>query len=199
MSQQPLPARSPDLAPARPAGRAERPALRVVAPPRRTAGKVPFVVLCSVLMTLGLAALLALNLSLVGGSYLLHDVTAQAEELRAQEAELTEKVALQSTSATLAERAAGLGLVPGGIPAYLRLSDGKVIGQATPAPAPERQTEVADADAEKAGAAAREGQSPPPASGGEGPGSTQDRTPASEPLPADPPVGSTAERTTATR
>jgi hypothetical protein len=36
---------------------------------------------------------------------------------------------------TLAARAAALGMVPGGPPAFLRLSDGKVLGQAIAAPA----------------------------------------------------------------
>lgn len=185
MSQQALPARPFDLAPVRPAGRAERPALRVVAPPRRAAGKVPFVVLCSVLMTLGLAALLALNLSLVSGSYALHDVTAQAEHLRAQEAELTEQVALRSTPNALAEQATELGLVPGGVPAYLRLSTGEVIGRATPAPAPEGQTSADEAAATATGEAAQQGQAPPTSSGTEENGSTVTRSSSGETDSAD--------------
>ena len=94
-------------------------------------------------MTLGLGTLLALNLSLVSGSYVLHDLSARAESVRAQEAELTEKVALQATSTNLAERAAELGMVAAGTPAYLRLSDGAVIGNPTPASTPDSPTDTA--------------------------------------------------------
>lgn len=134
MSQQPISTRSPLPSPPRTAP--TRPALRVVTPAPRQAGRAPFVVLCSLLMSLGLMALLALNLSLASGSYALHDITARAEVLRAEQSELEERVALQQTPARLAARATELGMVASGTPAYLRLTDGAIIGTATPAPTP---------------------------------------------------------------
>lgn len=134
MSQQPISTRSTLLAPARPVP--TRPALRVVTTPPRAAGRAPFVVLCSLLMSLGLLALLALNLSLASGSYALHDITARAEVLRAEQSELEEQLALKQTPARLAAQATELGMVTSGTPAYLRLTDGAIIGNATPAPTP---------------------------------------------------------------
>ena len=134
MSQQPISTRS--TLPAPPPSVAPRPSLRVVTAPPRTAGRAPFVVLCSVLMTLGLLALLALNLGLASGSYALHDISARAEVLRAEQSELEERLALEQTPARLAARATELGMVTSGTPAYLRLSDGAIIGEATPAPTP---------------------------------------------------------------
>ncbi|MBO3168409.1 hypothetical protein GZ175_09185, partial [Dermatophilus congolensis] len=120
MSQQPLTSRPVRRATPRPTT-PQRPPLRVVAPTPRRVGRIPFIVFCSILMTLGLGALLALNLSLVAGAYELHDVTEQVEALRAQESELIEKVALRSTPSELATRAKELGMVTGGTPAYLKL------------------------------------------------------------------------------
>lgn len=132
MSQQPLTSRPVRRATPRPTT-PQRPPLRVVAPTPRRVGRIPFIVFCSILMTLGLGALLALNLSLVAGAYELHDVTEQVEALRAQESELIEKVALRSTPSELATRAKELGMVTGGTPAYLKLKDGSVVGNPTPA------------------------------------------------------------------
>lgn len=157
MSQQPISTRS--TLPIPPRAVPTRPALRVVTTPPRVAGRAPFVVLCSVLMTLGLMALLALNLSLAGGSYALHDISARAEVLRAQQSELEEKLALQQTPAKLAARATELGMVASGTPAYLRLTDGAIIGEATPAPTPTPE-ESASGAANSASSAATVGDKP---------------------------------------
>lgn len=183
MSQQPISTRSPLPAPPRSAP--TRPALRVVTAPPRQAGRAPFVVLCSLLMSLGLMALLALNLSLASGSYALHDITARAEVLRAEQSELEEQVALQQTPARLAARATELGMVASGTPAYLRLTDGAIIGTATPAPTPTPEESVsgsasgassASASASSSGSASASGSrgraSEPAATVGDKPGAT---------------------------
>ena len=155
MSQQPISTRS--ILPVPPRAVPTRPALRVVAPPARTAGRAPFVVLCSLLMTLGLLGLLALNLGLASGSYALHEITGRAEVLRAQQSELEEKLALQQTPARLAVRATELGMVTSGTPAYLRLSDGAIIGEATPAPTPVAVKSEAPASGAASGESPRRG------------------------------------------
>lgn len=179
MSQQPISTRSPLPAPPRSAP--TRPALRVVTTPPRQAGRAPFVVLCSLLMSLGLMALLALNLSLASGSYALHDITARAEVLRAEQSELEEQVALQQTPARLAARATELGMVASGTPAYLRLTDGAIIGTATPAPTPTPEESAsgassASASASSSGSASASGSrgraSEPAATVGDKPGAT---------------------------
>lgn len=184
MSQQPHSLRY--AAPAPRPRPSSRPPLRVVAPPRRRAGRVPFIIFCSVLMTLGLGALLALNLSLVSGSYTLHDLGARVEAVRAEEAELTEKVALQSTSTRLAERATELGMVSGGTPAYLRLSDGAVLGNPTPAPTPASLQPTEQASGQATGQATGRASEP---SGPSGPS----ETPSAEPSAAATSAGSTVD------
>ena len=109
------------------------PRLRVVtgAPPRR--GGAAFGIICATLLAAGLIGLLLLNTALVQGSFTLHDLRATSGRLADTENGLTQSLAALKSPANLATKAASMGMVPAQSAAFLRLSDGTVIGVAKPA------------------------------------------------------------------
>jgi hypothetical protein len=127
MSTTTAPARAPRV----PAQR--RPRLRVVAPPASTGSRLPFAAACIALLTLSLIGLLMLNISLSRGSYEVHALQQRAAELAEREQELGEQLAGRAAPAQLSQQARELGMVPGTAPAFIRLSDGAVLGSPTPA------------------------------------------------------------------
>lgn len=128
-----MPLRSP-LAPATPAKRVSP--LRLVPQRRSSAAKAPFVVVVVTLLVGGLLGLLLLNTLVAQDSFALHDLSKNARALQQQEQDLARQVQALQAPADLAGRAVHLGMVPGGPPAFLRLSDGKVLGQPMPGVAP---------------------------------------------------------------
>lgn len=109
------------------------PRLRVVtgAPPRR--GGAAFGVICAILLAAGLIGLLVLNTALAQGSFTLQQLQASSEQLSDAEGALNQSLAASKSPAVLASRASSMGMVPAQSAAFLRLSDGKVIGVAEPA------------------------------------------------------------------
>ncbi len=112
-----------------------RPRLRVVtgAPPRH--GGATFSIICATLLAAGLIGLLLLNTALAQGSFTLHDLRATSAQLTDSEDSLTQSLDASKSPANLAAKAAGLGMVPAQTVAFLRLSDGRVLGVANPAKA----------------------------------------------------------------
>jgi hypothetical protein len=112
-----------------------RPRLRVVtgAPARR--GSAAFGILCATLLAAGLAGLLVLNTALAQGSFTLHDLRATSDQLGDEQSALSQSLERSKAPANLAMRATSMGMVPAESAAFLRLSDGKVIGVAKPAAA----------------------------------------------------------------
>ncbi len=111
----------------------ERARLTVV--PRRspTTPRLPFVMLVSLLLIGGVAGLLAFNTSMQQVSFTVTALENQAAGLNAEEQSLQMRLAGLRDPQHLAEQARNMGLVPPASPAFIRLSDGKVLG--TPAPA----------------------------------------------------------------
>jgi hypothetical protein len=109
------------------------PRLRVItgAPLRR--GDAAFGITCAVLLAAGLIALLLLNTALAQGSFILHDLRTSSNKLTDVQDALNLSVEASSSPANLAQRAFSMGMVPAQSPAFLRLSDGAVIGVASPA------------------------------------------------------------------
>lgn len=109
------------------------PRLRVVtgAPPKR--GGATFGIICATLLAAGLIGVLLLNTALAQGSFVLQELQATSDQLTDTQDALSQSLAVQKSPASLALRAAGMGMVPAGSAAFLRLSDGKVIGVAEPA------------------------------------------------------------------
>jgi hypothetical protein len=109
--------------------------LRLVAARRSQAAKAPFVAVVVLILGAGLLGLLLLNTVLAQDAFRLHALQVEGRALADTEQALQRQVSDVQSPQTLAARAAALGMVPGGPPAFLRLSDGKVLGKAVPAPA----------------------------------------------------------------
>ena len=131
MSQMTATARVASRAPQRRAA-APQP-LRVVPGRAGHPGSAMFAALCMLLLIGGLMGLLMLNTSMAEGSFTLHRLQATSGELTDTEEALTAAIDAQKAPANLAARAAKLGMVPADSAAFLRLSDGAVLGVATPA------------------------------------------------------------------
>ena len=125
------------LQPARPLGTGPAPAgkvagrrpLRLVPPLRTGAPRAPFVVLLGTLLTGGLAGLLFLHTALAEDSFRLHDLKVRSAVLTDREQALEQEVAQEASPRRLAAKAEALGMVRSENPAFIRLSDGKVLGK----------------------------------------------------------------------
>jgi cell division protein FtsL len=113
----------------------QRARLSVVRGGRTHAPRVPFAALVLTVLALGLVGLLVLNTSLQQGAFYARDLEARAEKLTERREALQIQVAELREPQRVAAQASALGMVPNANPAFLRLSDGKVLGDPTPAPA----------------------------------------------------------------
>ena len=89
-----------------------------------------FAALCVTLLAGGLLAVLLLNTALAQGSFVLHDLQARSGELDDTQEALTQAIDAQRAPGQLARQARALGMVPADSVAFLRLSDGKILGVA---------------------------------------------------------------------
>jgi hypothetical protein len=96
-------------------------------------GNGVFAALCMTLLCAGLFGLLMLNTAMAEGSFTLHNLQSTSGELADTQDALTQAIDAQRSPANLAARATRLGMVPADSAAFLRLSDGKVLGVARPA------------------------------------------------------------------
>lgn len=106
----------------------ERARLTVV--PRRatTAPRVPFVTLVSMLLVGGVVGLLLFNTNMQQGSFVASSMEQQAAVLAGKEESLRMQLHRLRDPQHVAARAKKLGMVPAGSPAFIRLSDGRVLG-----------------------------------------------------------------------
>jgi hypothetical protein len=111
----------------------ERARLTVV--PRRVqkAPRIPFVTLVSLLLVGGVAGLLLFNTSMQQASFVATSMEQQAAVLAGKEESLRMQLQRLRDPQRVAARAKKLGMVPATDPAFIRLSDGKLLGRATPA------------------------------------------------------------------
>lgn len=148
---------------ARALSRPERtaPRLRVVtgAPLRR--GDAAFGVVCAILLAAGLMALLVLNTALAQGSFTVQKLQATSDQLADAQAALNQSLDASKAPSNLATKAIGMGMVPAKSAAFLRLSDGKVIGVAKPAVAGPGFTVVGASSPAPVPAAVRPTKAPP--------------------------------------
>lgn len=114
-----------------PRPRPPAPRLRVVSVPVHTRSRAGLVLGCALLLGCGLVALLLLNVSLEKGSYELRAQHAQATQLQDRAQTLREQLAALQAPQNLAVKAGQLGMVPNPNAAFLRASDGKVLGVPT--------------------------------------------------------------------
>ncbi len=109
----------------------ERARLTVV--PRRAskAPKVPFVTLVSLLLVGGVVGLLLFNTHMQQASFTTTALEEKASILDAKEQSLQMRLDTLRDPQKVAARAKKLGMVPSSTPAFIRLSDGKVLGTPT--------------------------------------------------------------------
>ena len=110
--------------------------LTVVPVGESAAPRAPFAAAVVALLVTGLIGLLVLNTVLGKDAFQLHALQVEGRKLADQEQFLTREVEALRSPATLAEKAAALGMVQAGPPAFLQLPDGAVLGAPTPAEAP---------------------------------------------------------------
>lgn len=105
-----------------------------VVPRRRTrAPRVPFVFLVSLLLVGGVAGLLMFNTSMQQSSFTATALEQESQILAAQEQSLQMDLEQLRDPQRLAQAARQVGMVPPANPAFIRLSDGKILGTPTAA------------------------------------------------------------------
>ena len=107
---------------------AERARLTVVPRGRTTAPRTPFVVLVAVVLLGGVVLLLMFNTSMQQASFRATALEERATLLNAKKQELRMELDTLRDPQRVSEAAAALGMVPMLTPAFLRLSDGTVLG-----------------------------------------------------------------------
>jgi hypothetical protein len=131
------------------------------------APRAPFVVLVACLLVAGLGGLLFLHTALAEDSFKLHDLQVRASVLQNQQQALEQLLATEASPRRLSDRAQALGMVRSENPAFIRLSDGRILGKpkagvapppppptptASPSPSPSadgKQTDGKKTDAKK--------------------------------------------------
>jgi cell division protein FtsL len=103
--------------------------LRLVRPVRSRARKAPFVVVVLTILSIGLVGLIVMSTVLQAQSFEAQKLNSQAAELETQQQLLSREVDRLQSPANVARRAITYGMVPNTNPAFLRLSDGKVLGK----------------------------------------------------------------------
>lgn len=121
-------------APARKAA-PRRPNLRVVTPVPSRAPRAPFVLFSMLLVGAGLVSLVLLNTVVAQDAFLVHDLDRATAALAEREQILRQEVAALEAPASVADRAARLGMVPAGDPVFVTV-DGRVLGNAVAATSP---------------------------------------------------------------
>lgn len=107
--------------------------LRLVAPVRARARRLPFVVVVVAVLSLGLVGLIVLSTALQDQAFKLAELNQQAAALKLKQAKLQHEVDYLDSPSSVASKAAGLAMVPNRNPVFLRLSDGSVVGRPAPA------------------------------------------------------------------
>jgi hypothetical protein len=145
--------------------------LSLVPPMAANAPRAPFVVLVASLLVAGLGGLLFLHTALAEDSFRLHDLQVRSALLADREQALEQQIALEAAPSRLAARAQVLGMVRSENPAFIRLSDGRILGKPKagvappPSVAPPSPGSSASPAAPPSGAPAT-GASPSPSSSG---------------------------------
>jgi len=106
----------------------ERARLTVVPRRTRSAPRVPFVSLVALLLFGGVAGLLLFNTTMQQASFTGTELEARAAALDAKEQSLRMQLDMLRDPQEVALRGQRLGMVPAGSPAFLRLSDGAILG-----------------------------------------------------------------------
>jgi hypothetical protein len=121
---------SPASKPTRTAGQPRpKPPLALVPTVPSATPRAPFVVLVVALLIAGLGGLLFLHTALAEDSFRLHDLQVHSALLQDEQQALEQKLALEASPRRLSARAQALGMVRSENPAFIRLSDGRILGK----------------------------------------------------------------------
>ena len=126
---------------------ASRPRLTVVAAPKTSGSSMPFTMLCTLIVTATLAALLFLNIQMSDASYEITRLQGQSQRLTEEHQGLTETNERLGTPQELERQAREIGMVPVSDPAYIDLDTGEIIGETSPAAQTEANPELAEVPA----------------------------------------------------
>lgn len=138
-----------------------RPVLSLVPPARVSARLAPFLAFVVVLLAAGLLGLLVLNTVLARDAFRLHALKLSGSALQDREQALRREVEGLRSPQHLAAEASAMGMVRSDSPpAFLRLSDGAVLGSATAATAPSAPPSPGTAPQAAAGTAPQAAASP---------------------------------------
>lgn len=107
----------------------ERARLSVVPRPRARAARVPFVMLVSLVLLGGVVGLLLFNTSMQQASFAATNLERQAGTLSAREQSLKMELDVLRNPQRVARQAQRMGMVTAPAPAFLDLSDGKILGE----------------------------------------------------------------------
>lgn len=129
----PAPARTTAPSPARRSTPALLPRLRVVRAPQSSRSRVPYVLLCAAVLGGSLVGVLLLNTAMADGAYESRALQVEIARLAQTEQSLALELDRAASPQSLAARAQAQGMVQDSTPAFLRLADGAVIGDPTPA------------------------------------------------------------------
>lgn len=114
-------------------GALERARLTVVPRARTRTSPVPFVMLVSFVLLAGVIGLLMFNTSMQQAAFTATSMEKQATTLEARKETLQMELDQLRDPQRVARQAQAMGMVIPATPAFLRLSDGKVLGTPTPA------------------------------------------------------------------
>jgi cell division protein FtsB len=103
--------------------------LRLVRPVRSRARKAPFVVVVMSVLGAGLVGLILMSTVLQAQSFEAARLDRDAAALETRQQAIAREVDQLQSPANVAKRAIAIGMVPNANPAFLRLSDGKVLGE----------------------------------------------------------------------
>ena len=103
--------------------------LRLVRPVRSRARKAPFVVVVMSVLGAGLVGLVLMSTVLQAQSFESARLDRKAAALETRQQSIAREVDRLQSPANVASRAIAIGMVPPANPAFLRLSDGKLLGK----------------------------------------------------------------------
>ncbi len=106
----------------------ERARLTVVPRTAPRASRTPFVTLVSLLALTGVVGLLLFNTSMQQSAFVATSLQTKADSMSAKQQSLEMELEVLRDPQKVATRAKRLGMVPAPSPAFIRLSDGKVLG-----------------------------------------------------------------------
>src|SRR5699024_630522 len=124
---------------------AARPRLTVVATPKAAGSSMPFTLLCTLIVTATLAALLFMNIQMSDASYEITRLQGQAQRLTEEGQALAETNERLGTPQELE-----IGRVPVSDPADIDLDTGEIIGETSPAEQTGTNPELAEVPADVA-------------------------------------------------